>query len=77
MSTRRYGPRRNILHVLKDLLGSHVLATDGEMGTVQNFLFDDQSWTIRYLIADVGHFLKRREVVLAISAVGQPDWAKR
>ncbi|HEY6847243.1 MAG TPA: PRC-barrel domain-containing protein [Terracidiphilus sp.] len=66
-----------MLHVLKDLLGSRVLATDGEIGTVQNFLFDDQSWTIRYLIADVGHVLKRREVVLAISAVEQPDWANR
>jgi len=27
--------------------------------------------------AGVGHFLKRREVVLAISAVEQPDWANR
>ncbi len=66
-----------MLHVLKDLLGARVHATDGEIGTVRNFLFDDQSWTLRYLVVDVGHFLNRQEVVLSISAVEQPDWANR
>jgi hypothetical protein len=66
-----------MLHELKDLLGSCVLATDGEMGTVRNFLFDDSLWTIRYLVVDVGKRLDRREVVIAIPAVEQPDWAKR
>lgn len=66
-----------MLHDLKDLLGSSVLATDGEMGSVHNFLFDDRSWTVRYLVVDVGQRLNRQEVVLAISSVGQPDWAHR
>ena len=66
-----------MLHDLKDLLGSCVHASDGELGTVRNFLFDDQSWTIRYLVVDVGNVLTRREVILAIAAVEQPDWESR
>lgn len=66
-----------MLHDLKDLIGSSVIATDGEMGSVRNFLFEDSSWTVRYLVVDVGSWIKRRDVVLPIAAVEQPDWTKR
>ena len=66
-----------MLHDLKALIGSSVIASNGEIGTVRNFLFDDISWTIHYLVVDVGAWFKRRDVVLAISAVEQPDREKR
>jgi uncharacterized protein YrrD len=66
-----------MLHDLETLTGSSVIATDGEMGNVRNFLFDDQSWTIHFLVVDVGSWLTWRAAVLAISAVEQPDWAKK
>jgi uncharacterized protein YrrD len=66
-----------MLHDLNALTGSLVIATDGEMGSIRNFLFDDQSWTVRYLVVDVGGWLTRRAVVLAIAAVEQPDWVKK
>jgi hypothetical protein len=66
-----------MLHDLETLIGSSVMATDGEMGSVRNFLFDDRSWTIRYLVVEVGSWLKRRPVVVAITAVEPPDWAKK
>ena len=66
-----------MLHDLKTLTGSSVIATDGEIGTVRNFLFDSLSWTIHYLVVDVGTWFKRRDVVLAISAVELPDREKR
>jgi uncharacterized protein YrrD len=62
---------------LETLKGSSVIAADGEIGTVSNFLFDGLSWRIHYLVVDVGTWFKRRDVVLAISAVEQPDWTKR
>jgi len=61
---------------LKALIGSPVVATDGETGSVRNFLFDDQSWKVRYLVVDVGNWLKRRDVVLPITAFEKPDWGK-
>jgi hypothetical protein len=63
-----------MLRSLGDLIGASVIAMDGEMGKTCNFLFDDQSWKIRYLVVDVGRWLARREVVISVSAIDQPDW---
>ena len=59
---------------LGDLIGASMIATDGEIGRICNFLFDDRSWNIRYLVVDVGHWLARREVLLSVSVIDQPDW---
>jgi uncharacterized protein YrrD len=59
---------------LKSLIGSPVVATDGETGSVRSFLFDDQSWKVRYVVVDVGNWLKRCDVVLPITALEKPDW---
>ena len=66
-----------MVHDLATLTGFSVIATDGALGSIRNFLFDDQSWKIRYLVIDAGSWLARRAVVLAITAVEQPDWVKR
>jgi uncharacterized protein YrrD len=66
-----------MLHDLEDLIGSSVIATDGEIGNVRNFLFDGVSWTIHYLVVDVGTWFTRRDVVLPIAAVDPPDWAQK
>jgi hypothetical protein len=59
---------------LGDLIGASMIATDGEIGRICNFLFDDRSWNIRYLVVDVGHWLARREVLISVSVIDQPDW---
>jgi hypothetical protein len=69
--------RESALHSLNALMGAPVTATDGAMGTVHNFLFDDQSWTIRYLVIDVGSWLERRYVLLSTAVFDYPDWAKK
>ena len=62
---------------LEILTGSRVIATDGEIGKVTDFLFNDQSWTIGYLVVDVRSWLIRRDVVLAVAAVKKSDWSKK
>jgi hypothetical protein len=47
------------------------------MGSVRTFLFDDQSWKVRYLVVDVGNWLKRRDVVLPITVLDKPVWANK
>ena len=69
--------RKNMLHDLNALIGSPVIATDGESGSVHDFLFNDQSWKVLYLVVDVGNWLQRRDVVLPITALGKTDWTKR
>jgi hypothetical protein len=67
----------SMTHRLEDLTGASLVATDGEIGKVLNFLFDDHSWRIRYLIVDVRHWLPRPDVVIAVSAIELPDWERR
>jgi uncharacterized protein YrrD len=62
---------------LNALIGSPVVATDGEIGRVRDFLFDDQSWKVRYMVVDVGNWLNRRDVVLPITVLETPDWANK
>jgi hypothetical protein len=62
---------------LGDVIDVAVYATDGEIGKVSNFLFDDRSWKIQYLVVDVGNWLSRRDVIIDVSAMEQPDWENR
>jgi hypothetical protein len=68
---------RNMQHNLATLIGSSVEAKDGEIGIVRNFLFDDRSWKVRYLVVDVGSWHKRREVVLSIASIEQHNSMKQ
>ena len=59
----------------KELHGFTIRATDGEIGTVDQLYFDDETWAIRYLIVDTGGWLGGRLVLISpISVIGQPDW---
>jgi len=62
---------------LEDVMDVAVHATDGEIGKVRNFLFDDQSWRIRYLVVAVGSWFSRRDAIIAVTAVEQPDWENK
>lgn len=66
-----------MLHSLNLMTGASVAATDGVVGSASNFFFDDRTWTIRYLVVDTGNWLARHNVLVAVAAAGQPDWAKR
>jgi len=49
----------------KDLNGYSLNSLDGEIGNVKEFYFDDKFWTIRYLVADTGHWLIDRQVLIS------------
>ena len=56
------------------LQGSPLRATDGEIGTVDQFYFDDETWAIRYLVVNTGSWLMGRRVLISPIAVGKTDW---
>ena len=66
-----------MLRSVNSLLGYTVLATDGEIGSVNDMFFDDQTWGTAYLVVRLGHAITRREVLLPPTALGQPDWGKQ
>jgi hypothetical protein len=64
-----------MLRNAKDLHGFTIQAIDGEIGTVDQFYFDDDTWAIRYLTVEKGNWLVGRLVLISpISIIGQPDW---
>lgn len=54
-----------MLRTAKDLSDYKLGARDGEIGKVKQFYFDDQSWTVRYLVADTGGWLSGRLVLIS------------
>src|SRR5450631_4316710 len=54
-----------------------IRATDGELGTVTDFYFDDETWGIRYLVVDTGGWLGGREVLISPISVIRTDWQAR
>ena len=53
--------------------GYAIAATDGRLGTVSDFLFDDASWLVRWLVVDTGKWLSGRKVLLPPSVLGHID----
>src|SRR5215204_1752390 len=59
------------------LEGYVIEASDGRLGSVSDFLFEDTSWIIRWLVVDTGNWLSGRKVLLPPSALGEPDPSRR
>jgi sporulation protein YlmC with PRC-barrel domain len=66
-----------MLFVVSTLKGYAIAASDGSIGTVNDFLFDDDSWKIRWLVVDTGGWLTGRKILIHASAIGEPDPAQR
>jgi hypothetical protein len=62
-----------MLRSIKQLYGDKLGASDGEIGHVKDFYFEDQNWVVRYLVADTGSWLSGRQVLLAPHAIGSLD----
>lgn len=57
------------------LIGGKIESVDEEVcGKCRDFLFDDENWTIRYIVADTGSFLDRHEVLLSPFVFSNPEF---
>jgi len=54
-----------------DVSGHHIQATDGEIGHVDDFVIDDETWAIRYLIIDTQNWWPGKKVLVS------PQWIER
>ena len=64
-----------VLRRVEDLQTYTIGATDGDIGTVADLYFDDQSWTARYVVVDTGGWLSGRKVLIPPRAIQQIDAA--
>jgi len=61
---------------IDNLIGWRLIATDGEIGKLDDFYFDDDSWTIRYLIINMEEGAPGRKVLIAPVALLKDQSAK-
>jgi hypothetical protein len=66
-----------MLRGVKGLHGSTLHALDGEIGRVDEILFDDEHWTVRYLIVHTGSWLFGQKVLISPMAFGHQDWEQK
>ncbi len=57
--------------------GYAIIASDGHLGTVSDFLFDDTTWLIRWLVVETGNWLSGRKVLLPAFALGHLNLERR
>src|ERR1700678_4556874 len=65
-----------MLFAITGLQRCPVEGIDGHVGTVKDFLFDDQSWKIRWMVVDTGYWLPGRRILIHPSVIAPPDLAE-
>lgn len=63
-----------MIHNVKEIHGYRIDAKDDEMGKAEAFLFDDESWTIRYLAVDTHKWLPGRTVLISPGSIETFDY---
>jgi hypothetical protein len=66
-----------MVRILQDVKGSTINAVDGDIGSVVDCYFDEDHWTVRYLIVDTGNWLPGRRVLISPVSVEAGDWENR
>lgn len=54
-----------MLRSINQLYGDELRATDGDIGHIKDFYFDDQNWAVRYVVVDTGWWLSGRLVLIS------------
>jgi uncharacterized protein YrrD len=62
------------LRSANEVSGYHVQAVDASIGHVDDFLFDDRNWSLRYLVVDTRNWLPGRHVLVATDWVHRVSW---
>lgn len=62
-----------MLRFVSALKGYKLAASDGEIGHIADFLFDDRSFVARWLVVDTGGWLSSRKVLLQPASLGKAD----
>jgi uncharacterized protein YrrD len=60
-----------MLRSLRSFKNSDIQAANGAIGSVDNFLFDDAKWSIRYLVVNTDGWLLRKDVLISPLATEQ------
>lgn len=57
--------------------GYRFSTTDGEIGHVADYLIDEKTWAIRYIVVDTGHWWSGHKVLLAPEWITAVHWVNK
>jgi sirohydrochlorin ferrochelatase len=66
--------RDSNIYSVGEVLGFRVAATDGDLGGISDFIVDDDTWALDYVVVDTHPFWPGRRVLLAPSWIRSLDW---
>jgi len=55
----------------------HIEAVEGSIGHVDDFIFDDATWALRYFVVDTRNWLPGRHVLISTDWVDRVSWEER
>ena len=61
-----------MFHKASKIRGFHIHASDGEVGHVDDFLFDE-SYSLRYLVVDTSNFIGGKWVLISTAVIERID----
>jgi hypothetical protein len=56
--------------------GYHIHALDGDVGNVDDFIIDDETWTIRYLVVNTSNWWGGKKVLVSPLWIGRVSWSE-
>jgi len=60
-----------------EVSGYHIAAHDGEIGHVEDYLFDDSDWSIHYVTVNTHNWWPGKRVLIPPSWIGDIKWEER
>jgi len=64
------------LRSTREVSGYHIQAADGEIGHVEDFIIDDETWAIRYLIIDTRNWWPGKNVLVSPQWIERVSWSE-
>ncbi len=70
-------PQENHLRSANEINGYHIQASNGQIGHVDDFVLNDETWAIDYLVIDTRNWLPGgQKVLITPKSVTNIDWAE-
>lgn len=71
--TRAWDPE---LRSTRAVTGYHIQADDGEIGHVEDFVIDDETWAIRYLVVATRNWWPGKKVLISPQWINRVSWGE-
>jgi len=75
-ATKNLKPSNHHLRSTHKVTGYHIQATNGEIGHIDDYIIDDDTWAIRYIVIDTENLWNGKKVLIAPSWIEKVSWSE-